>query len=189
MVDLVLESARAVVVGVILVVLLGQRGNRELRGIKGWWQIALGFCLVGFGTLIDVTDNFPHLGRFVVLGETPAQAFLEKVVGYLFGYLLLAVGFLLWLPGMVAHQAAIQRDLDKAKQDIKVLGGLLPICAACKKVREDSGYWTQIESYIRDHSEATFSHGMCPDCLKAYYPDLMGSDETLGTQASGIPPG
>lgn len=63
-------------------------------------------------------------------------------------------------------------DLQKALSDIKQLTGLLPICASCKKIRNDEGYWQQIEVYIRDHSSAEFSHGICPDCLKKLYPEL-----------------
>ncbi|HLA77374.1 MAG TPA: hypothetical protein VJU18_07340, partial [Vicinamibacteria bacterium] len=65
-------------------------------------------------------------------------------------------------------QAAVERELA----DTKVLRGLLPICSSCKKVRDDSGYWSQIESYIREHSEAEFSHGLCPGCMKELYPDF-----------------
>jgi hypothetical protein len=63
------------------------------------------------------------------------------------------------------------RELQEALTMVKLLSGLLPICASCKKIRDDKGYWTQIESYIRDHSEAEFSHGICPDCMKKLYPD------------------
>ena len=63
-------------------------------------------------------------------------------------------------------------DLETALAEVKKLSGLLPICANCKKVRDDQGYWRQIESYISKHSEATFSHGICPDCVKKLYPDL-----------------
>lgn len=66
------------------------------------------------------------------------------------------------------HQKNVK--LEEALGDIKVLKGLLPICAQCKKIRDDNGYWLQIESYIRDHSEAEFSHGICPDCTKELYP-------------------
>ncbi len=59
-----------------------------------------------------------------------------------------------------------------ALKEIKILSGLLPICAACKKIRDDKGYWNQIESYINEHSEAEFSHGICPDCAKNLYPHL-----------------
>jgi hypothetical protein len=54
---------------------------------------------------------------------------------------------------------------------VKTLSGLLPICSHCKKIRDDEGYWNQIEKYINDHSEADFSHGICPECFKNYYPD------------------
>jgi len=63
----------------------------------------------------------------------------------------------------------------KMQKEIKILKGFLPICAACKKIRDDKGYWKQIESYIRDHSEAEFSHGICPDCAKKLYPDFYFS--------------
>ena len=62
-------------------------------------------------------------------------------------------------------------ELRRANDTIKVLKGLIPICAGCKKVRDDAGYWQQIEIYIKEHSEADFTHGLCPDCLKRLYPD------------------
>lgn len=61
-------------------------------------------------------------------------------------------------------------ELKEALNKVKTLSGLLPICASCKKIRDDSGYWNQIESYIRDHSEAEFSHSICPECAKKFYP-------------------
>ncbi|MBU1698385.1 MAG: hypothetical protein KKD21_15315 [Proteobacteria bacterium] len=60
-------------------------------------------------------------------------------------------------------------DLQKALAKVKTLSGMLPICAQCKKIRDDKGYWNQIEVYIRDHSEAEFSHGMCPECSDKLY--------------------
>ncbi|GBE35132.1 putative histidine kinase sensor domain protein [bacterium BMS3Bbin06] len=59
-----------------------------------------------------------------------------------------------------------------SQEKIKILSGLLPICSSCKKIRDDKGYWNQIEVYIRDHSLAEFSHSICPDCTKKLYPDL-----------------
>ncbi len=56
--------------------------------------------------------------------------------------------------------------------EIKTLRGIIPICSYCKKIRDDKGYWKQIESYIHDHSEAEFSHGICIDCVKKHYPDI-----------------
>ncbi len=68
---------------------------------------------------------------------------------------------------------AIIADLKDAMGKIKTLSGLLPICAACKKIRDDKGYWNQIESYIRNHSEAEFTHGICPDCIQRLYPNYV----------------
>jgi hypothetical protein len=64
-------------------------------------------------------------------------------------------------------------ELQGALGKVKLLSGFIPICASCKKIRNDQGFWTQIESYIRTHSEAEFSHGICPDCAKKLYPDLV----------------
>jgi hypothetical protein len=63
-------------------------------------------------------------------------------------------------------------QLQAALAQVKMLSGLLPICASCKKIRDDHGYWQQIESYIRDHAEVEFSHGICPDCVKTLYPEI-----------------
>ncbi len=63
-------------------------------------------------------------------------------------------------------------ELRKALTEVKKLSGMLPICSSCKKIRDDKGYWNQIEAYIAEHSEAEFSHGLCPECLKNMYPGI-----------------
>jgi CheY-like chemotaxis protein len=70
---------------------------------------------------------------------------------------------------VLAHR---NEELRKALAKIKTLSGLLPICASCKKIRDDQGYWTQLESYISEHSEAVFTHGCCPECMKKLYPEM-----------------
>lgn len=65
--------------------------------------------------------------------------------------------------------------LTKALAEVKQLSGFLPICASCKNIRDDKGYWNQIESYISQHSEAKFSHGICPECAKKLYPEFYGN--------------
>lgn len=72
-------------------------------------------------------------------------------------------------------EAEMERDrvieeLKQALSEVKTLRGFLPICANCKKIRDDSGYWNRIEAYIEDHSDAQFSHGICPECAKKLYP-------------------
>jgi len=63
------------------------------------------------------------------------------------------------------------RELTEALGQVKTLSGLLPICAACKKIRDDKGYWQQVETYIKDRSDAEFTHGICPECVKRLYPE------------------
>ena len=63
-------------------------------------------------------------------------------------------------------------ELSEALSEIRHLRGILPICANCKKIRDDKGYWHQVESYIQEHSLAEFSHSICPDCLNQLYPEF-----------------
>lgn len=73
-------------------------------------------------------------------------------------------------------------ELRQALDDIKTLRGIVPICANCKNIRDDQGYWKQVEIYVRDHTEAEFSHGICPTCAKKLYPDYteeLGSEPTI----------
>lgn len=64
------------------------------------------------------------------------------------------------------------RQLEDSLEKVKLLKGFIPICASCKKIRDDQGYWQQVEEYIRDHSEAQFSHSICPSCARRLYPEL-----------------
>jgi hypothetical protein len=76
---------------------------------------------------------------------------------------------------LVALNRAIERKnevLSKAFGEIKQLKGILPICASCKKIRDDKGYWHQVEMYVSTHTNAEFSHGLCPECIRNLYPDL-----------------
>ena len=95
--------------------------------------------------------------------------------------------------GTVTHYLAIKEDVTERKaveaererlivelQDaiakVKTLSGLLPICASCKKIRDDGGYWNTVELYVEQHSAATFTHGICPDCARRLYPELFTTD-------------
>jgi hypothetical protein len=76
-------------------------------------------------------------------------------------------------------QAAVIAELEQAIEKVKTFSGLLPICALCKDVRTDNGYWEKIEQYIQNHSEARFTHGICPECEKKLYP-LMEKENPKG---------
>jgi hypothetical protein len=84
----------------------------------------------------------------------------------------------------VEEQAAREKlinELQEALANIRTLKGLIPICASCKKVRDDKGYWQQVEVYVRDHSEAEFTHGICPDCFRKLYPTYTLHEEDKST--------
>ena len=70
-------------------------------------------------------------------------------------------------------------QLQEALAQVRTLSGFLPICASCKKIRDDTGYWKQIEAYLSDHADVTFSHGICPDCAQRLYGDFIDVDEAL----------
>jgi len=78
--------------------------------------------------------------------------------------------------GLERKLSSLVLDLRQAATRIQKLSGLLPICSHCKKIRDDRGYWNEVENYISDHSDAEFSHAICPGCLHKYYPDV--NDET-----------
>ncbi len=75
------------------------------------------------------------------------------------------------------EKTELVNKLQASLEKVKLLSGFLPICASCKQVRDDKGYWTQIEDYITDHSEAEFSHGICPECVETLYPGFSISSE------------
>ena len=89
-------------------------------------------------------------------------ALFNGVIGFYYGTIKAA---------KIAREELI-RELQVALAEVKKLSGMLPICSSCKNIRNDEGYWQQIEEYIRDHSEADFTHGICEVCVKKLYPDF-----------------
>lgn len=71
----------------------------------------------------------------------------------------------------ITERKQIENELKEAIENIKTLGGLIPICSSCKKIRDDKGYWNILDSYIQKHSTAQFSHSMCPECSDKLYGD------------------
>ena len=75
----------------------------------------------------------------------------------------------------ITDMKTVQEALQKALVDVQTLRGIVPICASCKKIRDDEGYWSQLEAYVQDHTEAKFSHSMCPECMETLYSDFVQS--------------
>ncbi len=84
----------------------------------------------------------------------------------------------------VTEMKQAQDSLQKAFDQIKTLRGIIPICMHCKKIRDDKGYWNQVENYVHDHSDAEFSHGICPECMKELYPEFERNEDGNAPQSS-----
>lgn len=97
---------------------------------------------------------------------------------WLFGSLFIYIFYKKTVADLTEREIVIEKLLE-ALREIKTLKGIIPICSSCKKIRKDSGAWEQLENYISKHSDAQFSHGLCPDCLRQCYPeykDIMHDD-------------
>jgi hypothetical protein len=137
----------------------------------------------GVGTLIDQRYEavFNSLLEQTDLVETKLQNTITsdlKQYRYLQSLLLIFLVLLTLFLLIVFYRYEKQRAknliiIREAHDQVKVLSGFLPICASCKKIRDDNGYWNQIESYIKEHSEAEFSHGICPECAQKLYPEFV----------------
>ncbi|MGB5445036.1 MAG: EAL domain-containing protein [Psychromonas sp.] len=117
MADILIESIGALFAGIIFLVLSYNMGVRRVHDLPGSKFILIGFALLFFGMLIDITDNFAQLNYLVVIGDTETQAFLEKVVGTLFGLLLLLIGFSRWLPCLIKLQQT-QKELESLNSQL-----------------------------------------------------------------------
>lgn len=81
---------------------------------------------------------------------------------------------------VIASLEEANKKLRSALEEIKTLRGILPICSYCKKIRTEVGSWIEVENYVRKHSEAEFSHGICPNCMREHYADLYGQKPSRG---------
>jgi hypothetical protein len=102
------------------------------------------------------------------------------------------IGVIWLVEGLLARQKKEERErenliaqLRNSLARVKQLSGLLPICASCKKIRDDSGYWKQLEVYIQDHSEADFTHGLCPDCVGKLLSEIPAGREEDRARPNG----
>ncbi len=77
----------------------------------------------------------------------------------------------------LAELRRLNGDLEKALAEIKTLRGIIPICVSCKRIRDDQGFWQRVDVYVRDHSEAEFSHSYCPECARKLYPDYADEED------------
>jgi len=134
------------------------------KWLKSGKEMALGTAVIIvlywiFESVVDLFF-FPQASLMERIFAPDAHEIYSRSVG-----ILLIIGF------SFLAQKMLNRYRDTLAQ-VKTLKGLLPICAHCKKILDAQGYWQQLEAYIYEHSEARFSHGICPECLKELYPEF-----------------
>jgi hypothetical protein len=146
--------------------------------LTGIWYPRYAFFFAAALGLTHIVSDYITVETFKI--GSLLRAVMLMVVAYVTRYLVLRRDRLfselqtlnneLVIAGRDLH--AKNEVLQNALNEIKTLKGILPICASCKKIRDDDGYWNQIESYLHTHTEAEFSHSLCPDCVKRLYPDI-----------------
>ncbi len=120
-----------------------------------------------------VAACFLARGVYSIVFESKIVDFMAAGAVHSLSIMFLTIGTIGIYVGLIIINAQrVEKDLEAAQKDIKTLKGFIPICASCKKMRDDEGFWNQIEAYIAKRSDAQFSHGICPDCAKKLYPDL-----------------
>lgn len=129
----------------------------------------------GIDTFSTFHDAFPMIPVVIMTGSKDYELALETVKrgaqDYLFKGENSATAIVRTLRYAIERQQ-LTTELTKAMEQIRQLKGMLPICSACKKIRDDRGYWKRIEYYIMEHSDATFTHSICPECALKLYPEL-----------------
>ena len=128
--------------------------------ILGTWLVGsrLGVAVASLSTLVWLGEDLAS-GHAIVHPLIPFWNALMRVSCFLIVVLLLA-----WLKRSYEDQRRMAHELQVSLAKLKILSGLIPMCAWCKKVRDDQGYWQQVEAYIEEHSDATFTHGICQEC-------------------------
>jgi DNA-binding NtrC family response regulator len=140
------------------------------------------------GRAVEVLSNPPESGLFPIMVMTSygnEQVAVEAIKAGALDYVVKSAEAFVTMPRAVeralrewkllterreavAAQQRLIAQLEEALASVKTLSGLLPICSACKKIRDDQGYWSQVESYIQEHTGARFTHSVCPECAKKY---------------------
>ncbi len=135
-----------------------------LLGSRNWLVIISLAVMIAFYSLRVVGVIFWNWGVVEILTSSPMNLITNLATSCL---------SILTLAGLIfLNFQRVELELQSAQREVGVLVGLLPICAKCKRIRDDGGYWHQVEQYISDRSDAAFTHGICPQCLEELYPQV-----------------
>jgi len=149
------------------------RAVRRRAVIEVWIIVALGVIVYFASSMFDLLEWFADYSRTHEEWELDEFA---TVVAYL-SIALLIFSIRRWREARTARVTAERRseELKEALAEVRHLKGILPICSACKRIRDDEGYWHQVEEYLQEHADTEFTHGICPECVDRLYPELGDS--------------
>ncbi len=161
-------SARIVIISLLIALLSGRSALIISKQVP----------LILFRTNWLLLISFIMLSGWFFLRAILTLSFENHIVDFMrpsvlqgFSVMVVFVGNITIVTGLIIiNGQRLEHDLIQAKDQVNSLKGLLPICSSCKKIRDDEGYWHQVEEYVKQHSEAEFSHGICPGCMKRLYP-------------------
>ena len=148
-------------------IIISDLGLPDSQGMDTVRKLASGVKYLPFVVLTGLADH--ELGLEAV--NCGAQDYLVK--GQVNGEMLVrSIRYAIERKRIENEKEQVIAELQEALAKVKLLSGFIPICASCKKIRDDTGYWQQVEAYIQKHSNAEFSHSICPDCSHKLYPEL-----------------
>jgi PAS domain S-box-containing protein len=176
---------------------LKRKSAQEVIGLRDEELIAPGFAL----NAKEQEESVLRTGQSIINNYGKNQ--IDPVTGTILRGILMTKVPLRNKDGVISHIVVINRDvtelrraeaerehvieeLKSALSEVRTLSGLLPICAGCKKIRDDGGYWNKLESYIENHTSAQFSHGLCPDCMGDYFPGTSQRRKDTRDPASSV---
>ena len=170
-------SARRVLIAAASLVLLGIIGLMDyLTGLEisfgVFYFLPIWLVTWYFGRGAGIFFSFPCALVWLAVDEAGGAQYSSSLIPYWN-----AVVRLVYFLTFTFLLTSLREKLRQTRQEVKQLSSLLPICASCKKIRDEQGRWHQLESYISGHSDTDFSHGICPDCARKIYPEF--SDELL----------
>jgi hypothetical protein len=172
-------SGSPTIIAIMVVVIIATISKRKQRVLTS------SLILLLIALLLIIEYHYPGL---VIEYSSRRNKFIDNFITFCIAVLIAVLIINYIMTGYQIERRKVQTSYEKLKEqsdslrvankklniallEVKQLSGLLPICASCKKIRDDKGYWNQIETYLKEHSEAEFSHGMCPECLDRTYGD------------------
>jgi hypothetical protein len=134
------------------------------------WLLITTFILLSLWLFLRAFLNIlfeKNVSNFILSGSIQGFSIIIGSISHIF----IAIGL------VIINAQRLEKTIIDANKEIKTLRGFLPICSYCKKIRDDKGFWNQIETYVKDHSDAYFSNSICPECAKKHYPDIKFYDD------------